>query len=140
MFDESFQVFVGVYCFFILACFSLHLASGDISENPSNVLETTGVPAPVIYVAIMLGVGLVAVLMAGVGVLISTQLSTSSYRLKIAVFIMFNSWLVLASLLGILIIAGYVLDTFFSVVGIVLYAFVIALVWVSVPRRVNILK
>lgn len=126
--------------FFILGCFSLHLASSDIFENPSNLLETTGVPAAVIYVAIMLGVGLVAVFMAGVGVLISTQLSTSSYRLKIAVFIMFNSWLVLASLLGILIIAGYVLDTFFSVVGVVLYAFVIALVWVSVPRRVNILK
>ncbi|GLX89772.1 hypothetical protein Pfra02_23410 [Pseudomonas fragi] len=88
----------------------------------------------------MLGIGLVAVLMAGVGVLISTQLSTSSYRLKIAVFIMFNSWLVLASLLGILIIAGYVLDTFFSGVGVVLYALVIGLVWVSVPRRVYILK
>lgn len=126
--------------FFILGCFSLHLASSDISENPSNLLETTGVPAAVIYVAIMLGVGLVAVFMAGVGVLISTQLSTSSYRLKIAVFIMFNSWLVLASLLGILIIAGYVLDTFFSVVGVVLYALVIGLVWVSVPRRVYILK
>ena len=126
--------------FFILGCFSLHLASSDISEDPSNLLATRGVPAAVIYVAIMLGVGLVAVFMAGVGVLISTQLSTSSYRLKIAVFIMFNSWLVLASLLGILIIAGYVLDTFFSVVGIVLYAFVIALVWVSVPRRVYILK
>lgn len=126
--------------FFILGCFSLHLASSDISEDPSNLLATRGVPAAVIYVAIMLGVGLVAVFMAGVGVLISTQLSTSSYRLKIAVFIMFNSWLVLASLLGILIIAGYVLDTFFSVVGVVLYAFVIALVWVSVPRRVNILK
>ena len=112
------------------------MATHGVAENPSNLSDTTGVPAVMTYVAILLCVGFVAVLMASLGVLISTRIATASYKFKVIVFLLFNSLLVMTSLLGILILSGYTLDTFFSVLGGAIYVMVIALVVISVPRNV----
>lgn len=121
--------------FFVLGCLSMLFATHDLPESPSYLADTEGVPAVVIYVSIMMGGGLVAVLMTSAGILISIQLTASSFIFKMSVFVLSNILLVLASLLGISIIAGYVLDTLFSIMGVVLYVLVIALVVTSVPRQ-----
>lgn len=121
---------------FGIACFCSFMATHGVAENPSNLSDTTGVPAVMTYVAILLCIGFVAVLMASLGVLISTRIATASYKFKVIVFLLFNSVLVMTSLLGILILSGYTLDTFFSVLGGAIYVMVIALVVISVPRNV----
>lgn len=128
------RLFFALLCF-ILGWICLALAARDLQENPPNLVGAHGVPAAVVYVALMQGIGCVAVVMSGLGMLVFTRLSVSSYRLKISAFFFSTTLLVLASLLGILINIGYVLDTLFSVIGIALYVFVIVLVIFSVPRR-----
>lgn len=128
------RLFFALLCF-ILGWICLALAARDLQENTLNLVGVHGVPAAVVYVALMQGIGCVAVVMSGLGMFVFFQLSASSFRLKISAFLFSNILLVLASLLGILIIVGYVLDTLFSVIGIALYVFVIVLVISSVPRR-----
>lgn len=120
---------------FILGCFCLLNAIRGLPDNPYNLAQTQGVSAAVIYVAILLGIGAVAVLLSGMGMLTLKGLSASSFALKMTVFVLSNSLMVLTSLLGIAIIAGYVLNTFFSALGAVLFMLVILLVVTSVPRR-----
>ena len=82
---------------FGVACFCSFMATHGVAENPSNLSDTTGVPAVMTYVAILLCVGFVAVLMASLGVLISTRIATASYKFKVIVFLLFKSLLVMTS-------------------------------------------
>lgn len=120
---------------FILGCFCLLNAIRGLPDNPYNLADTQGAPAAVIYVAILLGIGVVAALLTGIGILTLRGLSASSFTLRMTVFVLSNTLLVLTSLLGIAIIAGYVLNTLFSAMGAVLFMLVILLVVTSAPRR-----
>lgn len=121
--------------FFVLGWVCLIFAAGGMPENPANLADTQGLPAVAIYAGILQATGIIAVLMSGVGIIISAKRTCYSFRVKIVVFIASNTLIILASLLGILIIAAYVLDTLLGVIGLVLYLFVLVLVVSSAPRR-----
>lgn len=120
---------------FVIAWFFLLYASVHTPENPSDLNDTSGVPAVSIYSIMLAVIGGVAIIMSSVGILISAKLRPASFLSNLMVFVVSNALLVLGSLLGVFIIVSYVLDNPFGVAGVFLYLMVIGFVMSAAPKR-----
>ncbi|WP_285432710.1 hypothetical protein [Pseudomonas sp. fls2-241-R2A-110] len=120
---------------FISAWFCLLSAGIGMPENPSDLSDTRGLPAVMIYTVALQAIGLLAIIFTGVGMLVSAKLKSKSHGVRLLVFCSSNLLLLLAAFAGIFVISSYVAETLSGISGISLYIATIAVVTTAVPKR-----
>ncbi|KAA2230527.1 hypothetical protein [Pseudomonas brenneri] len=123
---------------FVAAWFLLLSATAGVPENPADLSDTSGLPPVTIYAVALQAIGIVAIIVSVLGMLASYKIRSVSFGFRLAVFWVSNALLVLASLLGVFVIASYVLGTISGVAGVALYIASLALVVIAAPKRVTI--
>ena len=122
---------------FIGAWFCVLHAAIKLPTNSENLFATEGLSIVVILTAALQGLSIAGVFLSGAGVLLSAITKTKSFALRLAIFLSSNFLLLLTSLLGILLISAFVLDTLLSIAGISLYVGVIGLILSATPKRIT---
>lgn len=120
---------------FVGAWFCLLSAGVDVPENSDDLSDTRGLPAVIIYTVALQVVGFLAIVFSGLGMFVAAKLKSKSFGIKLSIFFVSNIFLLLASFMGIFVIASFVLGTISGVSGISLYIGVIYLVTTAVPKR-----
>ncbi|MBX8609957.1 hypothetical protein K5D65_22460 [Pseudomonas cichorii] len=123
--------------FFVMAWVCLFFAGDGVLENPLNPSDTSGLPTMTLYMVLLQAVSLVALTLSGIGLVVATRFKAGSWWKRVAVFLIFNTGTVLASISGVLIIGAFVLDETLGVFGAFLYLVVIALVISASPKRTH---
>lgn len=96
---------------FVAAWFLLLSAAAGVPENPADLSDTSGLPPVTIYAVALQAIGIVAIIVSVLGMLVSYKISSVSFGFRLAVFLVSNTLLVLASILGVFVIVSYVLGT-----------------------------
>lgn len=134
---RSYRCLLITLVLFVGAWFCLFVAGIGFPENPQDLADTRGLPAVKIYTVALLVIGSLAITLSILGAFVMAVIKVSSFGIKIAIFSLSNTLLLLSCLLGIFVIGSYVLDTKSGVAGIILYFAVIALILAGIPRRIR---
>ena len=121
---------------FVGAWFCLLCAAVQLPINSQDPLDTEGLSIVVILTVALQGIGFASIVLTSVGVLISRIINPKSLSIRRTIFWMSNFLLLLSSLLGLLVIGSFVLDTILSIAGASLYLGVIILVLSATPKRI----
>jgi hypothetical protein len=135
MFMRSCQFLLIAILFFIGAWICLLCAGVYVPPNPTDLSDTDGLSAIILYTVALQGIGLVAILFVVAGILVSLGVKSKPYNVRLMVFILSNSIFVLSSFLGISIILSNVFGTLCGGFGLVLYLSAIGLTLAAAPRR-----
>lgn len=127
-------VAIAVLCFVAAWLFLAHATKG-IPENPADLSDTRGLPAVAIYTVMLQALGLASIIFTALGSLVLLRLKSSSYGLRLCVYVLANVLFVFTSALGMLVICSYVLDTLSGIVGAAFYVLALALVLLAAPKK-----
>ncbi|MBH3399182.1 hypothetical protein I5S60_06335 [Pseudomonas fluorescens] len=123
---------------FVAAWFLLLSAVAGVPENPADLSDTSGLPPVTIYAVALQAIGIVAIIISALGMLASYKIRSVSFGVRLAVFLVSNALLALASILGVFVIVSYVLGTISGVAGVALYIASLAFIVIAAPKRVAI--
>lgn len=123
---------------FVAAWFLLLSAVAGVPENPADLSDTSGLPPVTIYAVALQAIGIVAIIISALGMLASYKIRSVSFGVRLAVFLVSNALLALASILGVFVIVSYVLGTISGVAGVALYIVSLAFIVIAAPKRVAI--
>lgn len=121
--------------FFIGAWFCLLSSGVNVPENPSDLSDTRGLPAVIIYIVALQVLGVMAIISSGLGVLVCAKFKPKSIGISRAIFFISNFLLLFISLVGVFVIVSFVFETVLGLVGILLYIGVICLTFTAIPKK-----
>ncbi len=123
---------------FVAAWFLLLSAVAGVPENPADLSDTSGLPPVTIYAVALQAIGIVAIIISALGMLASYKIRSVSFGVRLAVFLVSNALLALASILCVFVIVSFVLGTISGVAGVALYIASLAFIVIAAPKRVAI--
>jgi hypothetical protein len=121
---------------FIGAWFCLLGAAVQLPINSEDLSDTEGLSIVVILTVALQGIGFVGIVLTAAGIVLSTIIKPKSLAIRRVIFWASNFLLLLSSLMGLLVIGSFVLDTLLSIVGVSLYIGVIGLILSATPKRI----
>lgn len=121
---------------FIGAWLCLFYAALQLPTNPKNLSDTEGLNIVVILAVALQAISIAAIVFASVGLVLPKIIQTKSHTVSLFIFFISNSPLIFASLLGILLLGLFELDTLSCIAGISLYVGTICLIVSATPKRV----
>lgn len=121
---------------FIGAWFCLLSAAVQLPINSQDPSDTEGLSIVVVLTVALQCLGFASIVLTTAGVILSTILNPKSLPIRRTIFWMSNLLLLFSSLLGLLVIGSFALDTLLSIAGVSLYIVVIGLVMSAIPKRI----
>jgi MFS family permease len=132
---RPYQKLLTAIALFIGAWFCLLSVAVRVPPNPEDLSDKEGLSVAVMLTVALQGIGILAIACVFIGMFTSIFISPRSFGLKLSVYLTSNLMIFISSLLGILVIAGFVYDTIAGIAGIILYLCVIGLIVSATPKR-----
>jgi hypothetical protein len=120
---------------FIGAWLCLFYAALQLPTNQKNLSDTEGLNIVVMLAVALQAINIAAIAFASAGIVLPKIIKPKSLTSSLIIFFISNSPLIFASLLGILVLGLYQLDTLSCIAGISLYVGTISLIMSATPRR-----
>ncbi|MGW8465113.1 hypothetical protein [Pseudomonas sp. CLCA07] len=133
---RPYQRLLSSFVLFIAAWFSLFHAAIQLPPNSKDLSDTSGLSIVLLLTIALLTIGIPAIVFSSAGILISIFTKSKSFSARLLIFSISNFPLLLASLLGILVIGLFVIETLNSIIGVILFAGVMGLIMSAAPKRV----
>ncbi len=133
---RPYQRLLTAIALFIGAWICLLSVAVQVPPNINDLSDKEGLSAAIMLTVALQGIGILAIACVVVGMLTSIFIRPRSFGLRLFVYLASNLMIFISSLLGILVIAGFVYDTIAGIAGIILYLCVIGLLVSATPKRV----
>ena len=133
---RPYQLLLTAIALFIGAWFCLFSVAVQVPPNINDLSDKEGLSAAIMLTVALQAIGILAIACVVVGMLTSIFINPRSFGLRLFVYLASNLMIFISSLLGILVIAGFVYDTIAGIAGIILYLCVIGLLVSATPKRV----
>jgi len=132
---RPYQRLLTSFVLFIAAWFSLFHAAIQLPPNSKDLSDTSGLSVVLLSTIALLSIGIPAIALSSTGIVLSFFTKSKSFPLRLLIFFITHSALLLSSLLGILVIGLFVLETLNSIIGVILFLGVIGLIMSAAPKR-----